>query len=237
VGIGFAIPSEVAAKVVQDLKEHGQVTRGWLGVQIQPVTKDLADSLGLNDARGALVNEPQKDGPAAKAGIKSGDVVMSVNGEPVKDARELARKVASLNPNSTARIGVVRNGKEQTVEVTLGKLPASNQLAALGGGGSPSDEPRDLGDLGLSVAPAGAVAGAGAKGVVVTDVEEGSEAALKGLKAGDVILEVGGQTVQRPADVASGLKAAQSEGRRAVLLRVQSGDRSRFVALNLKKSG
>ncbi|MDQ4060836.1 MAG: Do family serine endopeptidase [Pseudomonadota bacterium] len=234
IGIGFAIPSEVAANVVQELKDHGQVTRGWLGVQIQPVTKDIAESLGLKEARGALVNDPQQDGPAAKAGIRSGDIIVSVNGEPIKNARELARKIAALRPNSTARIGILRNGKEQTVDVTLGKLPTSNQLAALG---DSSAEPRGLGDLGLTVAPAGSVAGAGSRGVVVTDVEEDSEAASKGIKPGDVILEVGGQTVQRPADVSSGIKTAEKEGRKAVLLRIQSGDQTRFVALNLKKAG
>ena len=232
VGIGFAIPTEVAQKVVQDLKEHGNVTRGWLGVQIQPVTKDIADSLGLKENRSALVNEPQKDGPAAKAGIKSGDVIVAVNGEPIKDARELARKVASLNPNSTVKIDIVRNGKEQTLDVTPGKLPTSNQIASRGDDSGPA-ESRDLGRLGLTVAPASAIAGA--KGVVVTDVNEDSEASLKGIKAGDVILEVGGNAVERPADLAQGLKSAEEEGRRAVLLRVRRGDQTRFVALNLKK--
>ena len=236
VGIGFAIPTEVAQKVVQDLKEHGNVTRGWLGVQIQPVTKDIADSLGLAESRGALVNDPQKDGPAAKAGIKSGDVIVAVNGEPVKDARELARKVASLNPGRTAKIDIVRNGKEQTLDMTLGKLPASNQVASRGDDSAPT-EPHSLGRLGLTVAPASSVAGAGGKGVVVTDVDEDSEASLKGIKPGDVILEVGGNAVERPADLAKGLKSAEEEGRRAVLLRVHRGEQTRFVALGLKKAG
>ena len=237
IGIGFAIPSEVAAKVVNDLREHGQVTRGWLGVQIQPVTRDIAESLGLKEAQGALVSEAQSGGPAARAGIRSGDVVVSVNGEPIKDARELARKIGGLNPDSTARIGVVRNGRDETVEVRLGKLPASDQRLAARGG-SLDDQARDVGSLGLTLAPAGSMGrGAGGKGVVVTDVEPDSEAALKGLKAGDVILEVGGQAVERPSDVRNGVQAAEGEGRKAVLFRVQSGEQTRFVALNLKKSG
>ena len=162
---------------------------------------------------------------------------MAVNGEPIKDARELARKVASLNPNSTVKIDIVRNGKEQTLDVTPGKLPTSNQIASRGDDSGGSVEPRDLGRLGLTVAPASSVAGAGGKGVVVTDVDEDSEASLKGIKPGDVILEVGGNAVERPADLAKGLKSAEEEGRRAVLLRVRSGDQTRFVALNLKKAG
>ena len=133
IGIGFAIPAETVKSVVAQLKEHGAVTRGWIGVQIQPVTADVADSLGLKAAEGALVAEAQANSPAAKAGIVSGDVITSVNGEAVKDARDLAKKIGALAPNATAKLGVVSKGKDKTVAVTLSDYPKDQKAARVGG--------------------------------------------------------------------------------------------------------
>jgi serine protease Do len=233
IGIGFAIPSETVKAVVAQLKEHGAVTRGWIGVQIQPVTAEVADSLGLKNAQGALVAEAQSNSPAAKAGIASGDVITSVNGEAIKDARELAKKIGALPPGSTARLGVVSKGSEKTVGVTLADYP-KDQPARLGANEREqgSAEPR----LGLTLAPADNVAGAGGKGVVVTEVDPDGPAAERGFKTGDVILEVGGKAVASPDDVRKALADARDGGKRTVLMRVKSGESTKFVAVPLRRA-
>ena len=129
VGIAFAIPAETVKSVVAQLKDKGAVTRGWIGVQIQPVTPEIAESLGLKTTKGALVAEPQKDGPAMKAGIQAGDVITSVDGKPVADARELARTIGAMPPNATVKLAVIRGGAEKTVSLTLGELPKSVRRA------------------------------------------------------------------------------------------------------------
>jgi len=232
VGIAFAIPSETVKSVVAQLKERGSVTRGWIGVQIQPVTRDIADSLGLKTAEGALVAEPQADGPAAKAGVKSGDVITTVNGDAVKDARTLARRISSMAPGASIKLGVFRGGKEETITLSLGELPKERQARAETG--EPDREvPGATGvpGVGLTLAPASRVAGAGAQGVVVTDVESSSPAAERGFKTGDVILDVGGAAVTSPAEVRKAMTDAKAAGKPAVLLRVKSGGQTRFVAL------
>jgi serine protease Do len=218
--------------VVSQLKDHGAVTRGWIGVQIQPVTADVADSLGLKKTEGALVAEAQSDSPAAKAGIVSGDVITSVNGDAVKDARELAKRIGALPPGSTARLGVMSKGKEKTIAVTLGDYP-KEQPARVGSTDSDhgSSEPR----LGLTLAPADNVAGAGGKGVVITDVDPDGPAAERGFKTGDVILEVGGKPVANPDDVRKALAEARDGGKRTVLMRVKSGEATKFVAVPLRR--
>jgi serine protease Do len=232
VGIAFAIPAETVKAVVAQLKDRGSVTRGWIGVQIQPVTADIADSLGLKLAEGALVAEPQSGSPAANAGIKSGDVILSVDGEKVKDARALARRISSLVPGTTVKLGVVRNGGDQTISLTLGALPQERQANAANPNDrdqSSSDEPR----LGLSLAPASTVSGAGSEGVVVTNVDPDGAAASHGFKTGDVILDVGGKAVSNLADVRKALTDARGSGKRTVLLRVKSSEGTRFVAIPL----
>jgi serine protease Do len=231
VGIAFSIPAPTVQNVVAQLKDKGKVTRGWIGVQIQPVTSDIADSMGLKKAEGALVTEPQADGPAAKAGIASGDVITAVNGEAVKDARELARTIATLAPGTAVKLNVLHQGKDETVNLTLGQLPNSQQANAedAGRGGHETDVPR----LGLTVAPASSVAGAGKTGVVVTDVDPNGAAAEHGFKEGDVILEVAGKSVTNPADVRDAIKSARADNRNTVLMHVRSGDASRYIAVPL----
>src|SRR6266478_3840215 len=186
VGIAFSIPAATVKSVIAQLKDKGAVSRGWIGVQIQPVTADIADSLGLKKAEGALVAEPQANGPAAKAGIESGDVITSVNGEAVKDARELARTIGGISPGTAVKLNVLHKGQDKVVNLTLGQLPNSVEAKAdndnndKGGATRGTDVPK----LGLTVAPANSVAGAGKDGVVVTEVDPKSAAAERGFKGG-----------------------------------------------------
>jgi serine protease Do len=230
VGIAFAIPADTVSSVISQLKEHGSVTRGWIGVQIQPVTQDIADSLGLKKAEGALVAEPQKDSPAVKAGIEAGDVITAVDGAPVTDARDLARRIGALAPKATVKLAVLHKGSEKTVTLTLGEMPAVKEARAEAN--VPSDSGAvDLAKLGLTLAPAARVAGSGSEGVVVTGVDSSGVAAERGFSTGDVILEVAGKSVSTPADVREVVASARTEGKRSVLLRVKKGDNTRFVAL------
>jgi serine protease Do len=232
VGIAFAIPADTVKSVIAQLKDKGIVTRGWIGVQIQPVTQDIADSLGIKKAEGALVAEPQAGSPAEKAGIKSGDVILSVNGDKVKDARSLARTISTMAPGTSVKLAILHNGKEDTVTLTLGELPKERQARADTNEqreSQGSNEPK----LGLSLAPASKVAGSEGDGVVVTDVDPSGPAADHGVKTGDVILEVGGKTVSTPADVRKAVGEAHSSGKRTVLMRLKSGDATRFVAIPL----
>jgi serine protease Do len=237
VGIAFSIPASTVKTVIAQLKEKGTVSRGWIGVQIQPVTADIADSLGLKKAEGALVAEPQPNGPAAKAGIESGDVITAVNGETVKDARELARTIGALAPGAAVKLNVLHKGKDTVVNLTLGQLPNSVEAKAdtdnsdKGSAKRGTDVPR----LGLTLAPADSVAGAGKDGVVVTEVDPKSAAAERGFKEGDVILEVGGKSVTNARDVREALDAARTDNKNSVLMRVKSGGSSRFVAVPLAK--
>ena len=229
VGIGFAIASDVAKSVVQSLKEDGKVARGWLGVQIQPVSQDIADSLGLKEAKGALVAKAEKNSPAAAAGLKEGDVVASVNGELVADSHDLARKIAALGPKKEAELSIIRNGSTQTVKVTLGSVPDDKQAKA----DVPDELSKDaMTKYGMTLAPAASVEGAGKNGVVVADVDPDGAAAQKGIRTGDVIVEVAGKPVSRPSDVTAAIDAAKADGKKSVLLRVRSEDNMRFVALS-----
>ncbi len=237
VGIAFSIPASTVKSVIAQLKDKGSVSRGWIGVQIQPVTPDIADSLGLKKAEGALVAEPQANGPAAKAGIESGDVITAVNGETVKDARELARTIGGLSPGNSVKLDVLHKGQDKVVNLTLGQLPNSIEAKADNdndGKGS-SSRGTDVPKLGLTVAPANSVAGAGKEGVVVTEVDPKSAAAERGFKEGDVILEVAGKTVATAGDVREAINAARADNKNSVLMRVKSGGSSRFVALPLAK--
>ncbi len=232
VGIAFAIPASTVDSVVKQLKDKGSVTRGWIGVSIQPVTQDIADSLGLKNTDGALVAEPQANAPAVKAGVKAGDVIIAVNGERIVNARELARRIGSMAPGNTVKLTLLQQGgSEKTVSVTLGELPSQLEASRRGGDQDRDVRPNDFSALGLQLAPASSVAGSGSEGVVVTGVSPDGPAAERGFKTGDVILEVAGKAVSNPSDVRKALEDARKDSKRTVLMRVKSGDNTRFVAL------
>jgi len=230
VGIGFDIPADTAKMVVAQLKEKGHVTRGWLGVQIQPVTSDIADSMGLKKAAGAMVDEPQSGSPAAKAGIKSGDVITAVNGVQVKDARELARTIGMMAPDTSIKLDVVRDGEPRSITATLAEVPNEQQAKTDNDSAQPAS---GVPHLGLQVAPASEVSGAGDKGVVITAVDPDGPAAEQGFRSGNIILEVGGKPVANAGDVRKALSEAKSQGKHQVLIRAKMGDSTRFVALPL----
>jgi serine protease Do len=231
VGIAFAIPADTVKSVVAQLRDKGSVTRGWIGVQIQSVTPDLADSMGLKQPSGALVSEPQKDSPAAKAGVQSGDVITSVDDTTIHDARELARKIGTMAPGTAVKLSMIRQGQEKTVTLTLGTLPAEKQASNDQNQREVPDS--DMPKLGLTLAPGSKVSGSGDRGVVVTAVAQGGIAADHGFQVGDIILEVGGNAVSTPADVRKSLADARTAGKHTILFRVKSGDGTKFVALPL----
>jgi serine protease Do len=234
VGIAFAVPAKTVTEVVNQLKTSGSVSRGWLGVKIQNVDEDTAASLGLGETRGALINEVTPDGPAARSGLKNGDTILTVNGEKIADSRDLARKIAALAPNATADVVVLRGGKEQPVPVKLGDFKDANGPTSTPAKADVTPKPTattDLEALGLKLS-----AGKTPRdGVSIVEVDSNSDAALKGLRAGDVIIEVSSLPVASVDDVSKGLAEASKLGRRALLLRVRSGDQTRFVAVQLKK--
>jgi serine protease Do len=229
VGIAFAVPADIAKPVLAQLKDKGAVTRGWAGLQIQTMTSEIAESLGLPKPQGALVAETVPGGPAAKAGIAAGDVITSVNAVRFKDSRTLFRSVADAAPGSQVALGVLHEGKERTVQVTLGELPAAKpqhdaQAAPPAGAQTPAD-------LGLTLAPASQVRGAGGRGVVVLDTKRKGSGAEHGISAGDVILEIGGKAVNSAGDVRTAVTSARRGGKRTVMMHVQSGGTSKFVAI------
>jgi serine protease Do len=230
VGIGFGIPSDTVKTVVAQLKDKGYVERGWIGVKVQAVTSDIADSLGMKNAEGAIVANAQAGQPAAKAGVKSGDVITAVNGAAIKDSRDLAKKIGAMAPGSSVKLSIRRKGEDKTITLTLAKMPKQQQQASAEQS-TPEDSGTSVPHLGLTVAPAKDVAGAGSKGVVVTSVNPESAAAEHGVQNGDVILEVGGKTVSSASDVKKAVTAARDQGKHSVLMRVQTGDNARFVAL------
>ncbi|MBX3531668.1 MAG: Do family serine endopeptidase [Rhizobiaceae bacterium] len=228
VGIAFAIPASTAKDVVGRLMTDGTVERGWLGVQIQPVTPDIAESLGLKNARGALVSEAQADGPALKAGIKAGDVITKVGSSEVASPRELARVIGNMNPGTKTDVTLWRNGKAETLSLTLGELPGAEKVAAA----SPDKPaaPDSLEGFGLTVTPAD-----DGVGLVVTAVEPDSAAAERGIEAGDVILAVNSQEVKSASDLEKAVGAATDAGRKSVLVQLRRDDASRFVALPVQQ--
>jgi serine protease Do len=230
VGIGFAISADVVQAVVEQLKAHGAVARGWLGVEIQPVTPDLADSLGVKPDTGALVAKESPDSPAAKAGVKVGDVISSVNGETISGPRDLARRIAGIGPQKPVKLALMRDGKPTSAEVTLGAMPSDGALALANAAPSgPAGVETDLSRLGLELEAAPG-------GVKVASVEPGSIAEDHGISAGDMIVSAGGKEVSQPAEVATALSEARAAGHKAVLLRVKSDQSVRFVALPVKRA-
>ncbi len=232
VGIAFAVPAKLVQSVVAQLKDQGKVARGWLGVTIQTINEDIAASLGLDKAKGALVTQLAKGSPARKADMQVGDLIVSVDGSKIDNSRDLARKIAAYEPKKSVRVTVLRDSKTLDIRVELGNFPGAKKIAALNSG-KPAGE--EMEGLGLSLAPASEFSGAGNEGVVIVEVDPDSKAAQKGLKAGDIILKVAGVTVHKPGDVAEGVRKARKKQRKAVDMLVRSGDRQRFIAIPLKK--
>ena len=220
VGIGFAIPASTATGVIESLKTNHKVTRGWLGVKIQPVTADIAESLGLENAKGAIISELTDGSPALKAGLKSGDTILKVDGTDISDARDLAKVISHVTPGKVVQLAIIRGGKAQTVPVTLDAMPNDPQMAS-----AKVEEPKSgsLSAYGMEVVTADDGAG-----VKITKVDPKSDAAERGLKEGDVILEVAGTQVNDPAAIAAALKGATGK---KVLMLVKTADGQRYLAL------
>ncbi|MCF8469956.1 MAG: DegQ family serine endoprotease [Parvibaculum sp.] len=228
VGIGFAIPSAIAQNVIKQLKDEGKVTRGWLGVTIQQVDDDLASSLSLDKARGALVAQVAEDSPAKKAGVQTGDVILNVDGKEMEDVRAVSRTVADLQPDTTSKLIVWRDGKRKTLTARIGTFPENLEMASASGPGETPDTgtTESLG-LALMGSP---------DGVVVKSVDPSSDAASKGVRPGDIIVKVSGKDVTKPADVVAGVAQASKAKKSSVLLLLRTQDQQRFVALTLNKS-
>ncbi|CDX18845.1 serine endoprotease, periplasmic [Mesorhizobium sp. ORS 3324] len=232
VGIAFDIPASTAKQVVADLMKNGSVQRGWLGVEIQPVTKDIAESLGLKSEKGALVSSAQDAGPGKKAGIVAGDVITQVDGKDVESPKELARTIGGFAPGKSVDVTVWRNGKNETVKVDLGTLPSSDKQASNEDNNKQSAPAKadTLADLGLTVTKS-----ENGKGLVVTDVDPDSDAADRGIQPGDVITSINSAEVNNTDDVSKAMADAAKSGRKAVLMQITRDDANRFVALPVGK--
>jgi serine protease Do len=241
VGIGFAIPSATAHPVIEQLIKHGQVRRGWLGVHIQAVTEEIAETLGLKEAKGALVASVIKDGPAKKGNIKAGDVILTFNGKEVPEMRKLPRIVAATDVNKTVEVVIWRNSEKMTLSVTVGELEDREaKVASRSRGGKKEGKAAEkIEALGLTVAEVTTdlrerySLDKDAKGVVVTAVDEGGAAAEKGIRPGDVIAEISQEEIVTPADIMARIKDARKSGRKSVLLLVEGQGGLRFVAVRI----
>jgi serine protease Do len=239
VGIGFAIPSSIAKPVITELRDHGKVDRGWLGVQIQEVTPEIASSLGLKSVNGALVAAVTPDSPAAKAGVKQGDVITGINGQPVERLKDLTLTVANQTAGSKATLDVWRNGKTESLQASIAQMPKDIAQASNESSSAPRGE---TGQLGLAVAPLTPETrnrfnlDEDTKGVLVTAVRRGSAAADIGLRPGDVVEKVNQTDVTAPRQLIHQIEVARKDGRDAVLLLVVRGDEQRYVALPVGKA-
>jgi serine protease Do len=238
VGIGFAIPSDLAKTVVADLMDDGKVERGWLGVQIQDVTPDIATALNLGTPRGALVAGVQPDSPAKAAGLETGDVIVSFDGHAIETMRDLPRVVAVTPKGKDVAVVVLRKGAERTVTAVVGERAATTQVAAHEGA-APSVEP---GVLGLALAPMSDEARqqfglpGQAEGVVIVDVDPDGPAAASGLRPGDVIRQVALDPVTSPAQVADAVAAAKDAKRETLLLLIERDGNAQFVAVPVARA-
>jgi serine protease Do len=244
IGIGFAVPSEVAARVVDQLREFGETRRGWLGVLIQEVTDELAEGLGMDRPRGALVSEVQPDSPAAAAGIQVGDVVLEYGGRPVRERRDLPRMVAETAIGQHVQVKVLRKKAELTIGVTIARLNENEDAGESGPGTAPhggsSTQPGDNETLGMTLSELSAGLreqygiGEGVAGVVVTGVADNSPSAEKGVEVGDVILEVAQESVATPKDVRDKVEKLKTDKRRIALLLLLNRDgEHRHVGIRL----
>ncbi len=240
VGIGFAIPASIAKKVVEQIRQFGRTKRGWIGVRIQNITPDIAESLGLPSSDGALIGSVVANGPAAKASIQSGDVILKVNGAAIKESRDLPRMIGNLNINTNAELAVWRKGKLTTFNIKVGEYEVAEQNGALA-----------TNDLKKAVGPAVSSLGMTLQkitpelvqrfdldetlkeGVIVVEVDRQSGAADKGIRPGDVILEISQEPVASPQDMVQKIQLAEQQSRKSVLLLVNRGGEVRYISLRL----
>ena len=251
IGIGFAVPSEIAVPVIEQLREFGEVRRGWIGVRIQEVTEEFAEGLGMDGAAGALIAGLTDEGPAAKAGIAAGDVVVEFNGRPVESMRALPRLVADTPPGEVVAVTVIRNGERVKLSLEVGNLAAEQVAAAAPASaegvedkteGNPAAQPANA-MFGLVLGPITDEARrtysieSAVKGVLVASVEPGSEADEKKVKPGEVILQVGQKAVAELKDVTARVDELKSEGRRTVMFLISGeADKLRFVSLRFEEA-
>lgn len=242
IGLGFSIPSNQAKNVVMQLKDFGRTRRGWLGVKIQQVTPDIAESLGLKEPTGAMIASADENGPAAKAKVQGGDIILKFNGTDVKEMRTLPRIVAETPIGKQVPVVLWRDGKERVVQVTVGELPDDSKpvLASTNSQDKPTGaRPVEVAGMGLKISPITEEArerfqiAADQKGVLITDVASGSNASEKGLKPGDVIVEVQQEEVKTPADITDRVERFRKANRRSVLMLVQTSDGLHWVPLSL----
>lgn len=228
IGLGFAIPSSTVKLELATLEHGGKIERGFLGITIQSVTQDMADSLGLASTNGAIIDQAQPDKPGAIAGLKAGDVITAIGNQSVKDSADLTRKIGALKPGETTELHIVRDGVEKTVSVKLGSLNGDTSVTADAG------EQSAPAVLGVELAPKASDAG---PGVVIASVDPNGAAASRGLSAGDVILAVGGKPVSTPDQVKADIAAARQAGGRGVLVQVKTADgAAHFVAFPFPKA-
>jgi serine protease Do len=246
VGIGFAIPATTVKSIVDQLREHGNVSRGWLGVQIQSLTPDMAASIGVKNAKGAIVASVVDDSPASKAGFRQGDIVLSLNGSDVDDNKDLTRKVAGLRVGEKAQFGILRDGQKYTLNATIAKrdevqLASADRPVGPDHGDRAQNREATTNALGLGLATLTDQAreqfnlDGKTHGVVVSSVDPNSEAADKGFRPGDVIVGIGNHNVRTPADVEQGVADARKAGRETVLLLVAGDQGQHYVALKVAK--
>jgi len=240
VGIGFAISSNLAERVADQLIEFGQTRRGWLGVYIQEVTSDIAESLGLDKDIGALISSVNEDGPAARGGIQPGDVIINFDGKSIEKMRDLPRIVAETDIGAKVKVEFFRQGKRQTVTVTLGELEKAELAGVIDNDLNQSDD-FSFGSLGFTVTNLTSVLaeelglGRDKRGVVVREVVPGSPAAEKGLSVGDILRRYGQRPIDDAASLADDVKQAEQAGRSGILLLIEREGRERFIQIGFAK--
>jgi len=233
IGIGFAVPANMAKSVIDQLTKSGTVRRGMLGLTVQSVTSDLASSLGLSDVRGALISSVQQGGPANRAGVQRGDVILALNGSPVADSNALRNQIANTEPGSEVTLTILRDKREQQIRVKLAELPANRKIAA-----ADNTSDGNTGELGISVQPLTPELASrlrlpmDAQGLVVTDVDELGAAADAGIREGDVVVEVNRQSVRSLADLQS---AIHNTGSKPLLLLINRGGNTLFVTVRMRQ--
>jgi serine protease Do len=246
VGIGFAVPADVADIITKQLMSGGKITRGYIGATIQNFTAEMAEAQGSPDMRGAIVNDTVAGGPSQHAGLQAGDVITAVNGRPVRSSSELTREVAKASAGATLRLDLMRDGKKKSLDVRSGVRPSEKELAANtdgsgpgAPGGSTAPAPQRPAVIGLALAPLDEAARkryslpGDVRGVVVEGVDQTSDAAQKGLRRGDVIVRAGDRAVGSASDLASAVDSAKKAGRQSVLVGVHRNGRTSFLPLKV----